>query len=160
VAPASTAWPPIPPTAPSSSPAAAELGATHTINGADDDIAAQILAITGGGAQYSFDTTGVPAVITTAINSLRPTGTCGLVGIGQGDIVLDPMVLAGGRNLMGILEGDAVPQLFIPQLIQLWKQGRFPFDKLITTYPLSQINQAEAAAASGTAVKPVLVPDQ
>ena len=61
---------------------------------------------------------------------------------------------------MGILEGDAVPQLFIPQLIQLWKQGRFPFDKLITTYPLSQINQAEAAAVSGTAVKPVLVPDQ
>jgi aryl-alcohol dehydrogenase len=61
---------------------------------------------------------------------------------------------------MGILEGDAVPQLFIPQLIQLWKQGRFPFDKLITTYPLSQINQADAAAASGTAVKPVLIPGQ
>jgi aryl-alcohol dehydrogenase len=139
---------------------AAELGATHTINGADDGIAAQILAITGGGAQYAFDTTGLPAVITTAINSLRPTGTCGLVGIGQGDLVLDPMALAGGRNLMGILEGDAVPQLFIPQLIQLWKQGRFPFDKLITTYLLSQINQAEAAAARGAAVKPVLIPDQ
>ncbi|MCW2942566.1 MAG: alcohol dehydrogenase [Actinomycetia bacterium] len=139
---------------------AAELGATHTINGADDDITAQILAITGDGAQYTFDTTGVPAVMTTAINSLRPTGTCGLVGIAQGDLVLDPMALAGGRNLMGILEGDAVPQLFVPQLIQLWKQGRFPFDKLITTYPLSQINQAEAAAASGTAVKPVLIPDR
>ena len=139
---------------------AAELGATHTINGADDDIAAQILAITGGGAQYAFDTTGVPAVVTAAINSLRPTGTCGLVGIGQGDLVLDPMALAGGRNLMGILEGDAIPQLFIPRLIQLWKQGRFPFDKLITTYPLSQINQAEATAASGTAVKPVLIPGQ
>ncbi|MCW2942826.1 MAG: aryl-alcohol dehydrogenase, partial [Actinomycetia bacterium] len=69
------------------------------------------------------------------------------------------MALAGGRNLMGILEGDAVPQLLIPQLIQLWKQGRFPFDKLITTYPLSQINQAEAAATGGAAVKPVLIPN-
>ena len=139
---------------------AAEFGATHTINGADDGIGAQILAMTGGGVQYALDTTGLPAVITTAINGLRATGTCGLVGMGQGDLVLDPMALAVGRNLMGILEGDSVPQLFIPQLIQLWKQGRFPFDKLITTYPLSQINEADAAAASGSAVKPVLIPGQ
>ena len=137
---------------------AAELGATHTVNGADPHIAAQIMAITGGGAQYSFDTTGIPAVITAAVNSLRPTGTCGLVGVQQGDLVLDPMALAGGRNLMGILEGDAVPQLLIPRLIDLWQQGRFPFDRLITTYPLNRINQAEADAASGRSVKPVLVP--
>lgn len=139
---------------------AAKFGATHTINGADDDISAQILAITGDGAQYCFDTTGVPAVISTAVSSLRPTGTCGLVGISQGDLVLDPFALASGRNVMGILEGDAVPQLFIPRLIDLWKQGRFPFDKLITCYPLSQISQAEADAASGAAVKPVLIPDR
>ena len=138
---------------------AAKLGATHTINGTDDDITAQILAITGDGAQYCFDTTGVPAVITTAINSLRPTGTCGLVGIAQGNLVLDPFALAGGRDLMGILEGDAVPQLLIPRLIDLWQQGRFPFEKLITSYPLSQVQQAEADATSGAAVKPVLIPD-
>lgn len=59
---------------------------------------------------------------------------------------------------MGILEGDAVPHLFIPRLIELWKQGRFPFDRFISTYPLSDINQAEADATSGTAVKPVLLP--
>jgi aryl-alcohol dehydrogenase len=70
------------------------------------------------------------------------------------------MALAGGRNLIGILEGDAVPQLFIPRLIALWQQGRFPFDKLITSYPLSQVNQAETDAASGAAVKPVLIPDR
>ncbi len=50
---------------------AARLGATHTINGSDDDICAQILAITGDGAQYCFDTTGVPAAISTAVGSLR-----------------------------------------------------------------------------------------
>jgi aryl-alcohol dehydrogenase len=138
---------------------AAKLGATHTISGTDGDISAQILAITGDGAQYCFDTTGVPAVISTAISSLRPTGTCGLVGITQGNLVLDPFALASGRNIMGILEGDAVPQLFIPQLIDLWQEGRFPFDKLITTYPLSQVSQAEADATSGAAVKPVLIPD-
>ncbi|WP_206061195.1 hypothetical protein [Nonomuraea basaltis] len=40
----------------------------------------------------------------------------------------------------------------------LWKQGRFPFDKLITTFPLSEINQAEAATIAGSAIKPVLLP--
>lgn len=138
---------------------AAELGATHTINGSDDDIAAQILAITGDGTQYALDTTGIPGVITTAVTGLRPTGTCGLVGIQQGGLTLDPMALAVGRNLMGILEGDAVPHLLIPRLINLWKQGRFPFDRLITTYLLSQINQAEAAGTTGQLVKPVLIPD-
>jgi len=52
-----------------------------------------------------------------------------------------------------------VPQLFIPRLIDLWKRGRFPFDRLITRYPLHQINQAEADATSGASVKPVLIPD-
>ncbi|MFF1706494.1 NAD(P)-dependent alcohol dehydrogenase [Streptomyces sp. NPDC058252] len=137
---------------------AAELGATHTINGSDADIAAQILDLTGDGAQYSLDTTGVPSVITTAVNSLRPTGMCGLVGIQQGDLVLDPFALAGGRTLTGILEGDAVPQLLVPRLIALWKQGRFPFDRLITTYPLHEINQAEADTTTGASIKPVLIP--
>ena len=54
---------------------------------------------------------------------------------------------------------DAAPQLFIPRLIDLWQQRRFPLDKLITSYPLSQINQAEADTTSGAAVKPVLIPD-
>jgi Zn-dependent alcohol dehydrogenase len=77
---------------------------------------------------------------------------------GPGEVLVK--IAGAGLCHTDVLEGDAVPQLFIPRLIQLWKQGRFPFDRLITTYPLSQINQAEAAAASGTAVKPVLVPDQ
>ena len=88
---------------------------------------------------------------------LRPTGTCGLVGAQQGDLVLGPVDLAFGRNVKGILEGDAVPQLFIPRLIQLWKQGRFPFDKLITTYPLSQINEAMEAVVQGKALRNVIV---
>lgn len=59
---------------------------------------------------------------------------------------------------MGILEGDAVPQLLIPRRIELWKQGRFPFDRLIATYPPHQINQAEAETTSGASIKPVLIP--
>ena len=57
---------------------ARELGATHVIAGGDDDVVEQIHAITGGGADYAFDTTGVPAVMRNALLALRMTGVCGL----------------------------------------------------------------------------------
>jgi aryl-alcohol dehydrogenase len=137
---------------------ARELGATHVLDGARDDLLAALREVTVGGARFTIDTTGVPAVIATAIQALRPAGICGLVGAQQGDLVIDPVALSVGRTLMGIVEGDAVPQVFIPRLIELWQQGRFPFDRLIKTFPLDQINEAEQAAVTGAVVKPVLVP--
>ncbi|MFA1541447.1 NAD(P)-dependent alcohol dehydrogenase [Actinomadura monticuli] len=138
---------------------ARELGATHVLNGADDDIAGQIRAISGGeGVQYSFDSTAVPAVVSTAVASLRTTGVCGLVGVGATEYTLDANLLLMGRTVKGIIEGDAVPHTFIPTMIELWRQGRFPFDRLITAYPLDKINEAEADTTSGKVVKPVLIP--
>ena len=131
---------------------ALELGATRAIDGADPDLAAAI-----GQVHYCFDTTGVPAVAATAIAVLRPGGTCGLVGAGGGEIRLRPEALAG-RSLRYILEGEAIPQQFIPRLIQLWQRGRFPFDRLLRSYPLDQINDAERDSANGTTIKPILLP--
>ncbi|MER8098394.1 NAD(P)-dependent alcohol dehydrogenase [Streptomyces goshikiensis] len=137
---------------------ARELGATATVHGGDDDIVERLRGLTRGGAQYTLDTTGVPEVISTAIDALRPTGTVGLVGAPSRPLTLHPAALAQGKNVKGILEGDAVPQLFIPQLLELWREGRFPFDRLVRTYPLSAINDAERDAVAGTTVKPVLLP--
>jgi hypothetical protein len=81
-----------------------------------------------------LDTTGAPAVITAAIRGPRLTGSCGLVGSGASEVRLDPGALLG-KTVMGIFEGNAVPQQFIPQLIELWQAGRFPFDRLIETFP-------------------------
>ena len=61
-----------------------------------------------------------------------------------------------GRTIRGILEGDSVPDLFIPRLIDLHMQGRFPFDRLISYYELGQINQAATDAEQGRVIKPVL----
>jgi aryl-alcohol dehydrogenase len=72
--------------------------------------------------------------------------------------VLPPLSLELGRTLIGILEGDAVPQRFIPQMIALWRQGRFPFDRLIGKFPLAKIDDAEHASLAGDVVKPVLLP--
>ena len=136
---------------------ALELGATHTMVGSDTDLVAQIHAVTGGGAQYAFDTTGVPAVMQAALASLRMTGVCGFVGVQQGDLVLDGLALIG-KTVLGILEGGANPQVFIPRLIELWQAGRFPFDRLIEIYPMSRINEAEQSSLAGGTIKPVLIP--
>ncbi|QXJ23303.1 NAD(P)-dependent alcohol dehydrogenase [Actinomadura graeca] len=138
---------------------ARELGATHVLDGACDDLAARVRAASGGeGVQYALDSTAVPEVVSAAVASLRTTGVCGLVGVGAPEYRLDASLLLMGRTVKGIIEGDAVPHTFIPKMIELWRRGRFPFDRLITTYPLAEIDQAEADAGQGRTIKPVLLP--
>jgi aryl-alcohol dehydrogenase len=138
---------------------AAAFGATHTLDGNADALHSQIRSIIDGGVDFAFDTTGSNTVVRTAIASLAVGGTCGMVATPAGGVQLDGSVSLTGRCLRGIIEGDAIPQLLIPALIELWQQGRFPFDRLITTFALGDINAAEAAAASGDVIKPVLVSD-
>ncbi|WP_326998763.1 hypothetical protein [Cohnella kolymensis] len=60
------------------------------------------------------------------------------------------------RTLSGFLMGRSVPQLYIPALIELYKKGRFPFDKLIKYYSFDQINQAFEDSHKGTTIKPII----
>lgn len=52
----------------------------------------------------------------------------GMVALLSGESGTD---LPGGRRTIGIREGDAVPQQFIPYLIELYLAGEFPFDRLV-----------------------------
>lgn len=140
---------------------AQELGATHVINSAECDPIAQIAAISGDeGVQYSLECTGIPSVVRQAVDSLRLTGTCGLIGVAPlgTEIALDLNTILFGRSVRGIIEGDSIPDIFIPQLIELWRQGRFPFDKLLRKYPLSEINQAVQASERGDVLKAIVIP--
>lgn len=136
---------------------AREVGATGTVVGGTDTAMAELMGELGGLADFTFDTTGVPAVILDALRILRPGGHCGLVGVQQGDLTLDPGILVGKR-VSSILEGSSDPQAMIPRLIELWQRGQFPVEKLVRTFPLSAIDAAEAASLSGEVIKPVLVP--
>lgn len=136
---------------------ALELGATHVINGGAADVVEQVIAISGGGVHYAFDTTGLPKVIAGALSATRMTGKCGLVGVQQGNLDLESMMVVG-RTIIGILEGSCDPQEFIPRMISLWQAGQFPFDRLIEKFPMSQINEAEQSSLSGGTIKPVLIP--
>nr|WP_255220204.1 zinc-binding dehydrogenase [Terribacillus saccharophilus] len=65
---------------------AKELGATHTINSKNEDTAEKIKEITGKGAHYSLETTGVPEVTLAAIRCLRVKGECATVAVGKRDL--------------------------------------------------------------------------
>jgi aryl-alcohol dehydrogenase len=138
---------------------ARELGATHTINPAQQHATETIMEITGFGVDYALDTTGLPAVIRNAVESLAPRGTCGILGAPAPEtrIELDEThFMSGGRRLIGIVEGDANPDTFIPTLAELYAKGRFPFDRLVKFYRLDQINEAIADSESGRTVKPII----
>lgn len=119
----------------------------------------RIRRLTGGGARYALDTTGSARLINDALRALRPTGHLGLVARLNTALPLEPGTLDRGRRISHICEGDAVPGLLIPRLTGLWRAGLFPFDQLIRTYPLADINEAEHDCEAGRVVKPVLIPE-
>ena len=123
------------------------------------DLSDRIRRLTDGGAQYALDTTASVQLINEALRGLRPTGHLGLVARLHTALPLEPGTLDRGRRISHVCEGDAVPGLLIPRLIALWQAGRFPFDQLIRTYPLDEINEAERACEAGSVIKPVLVPE-
>jgi aryl-alcohol dehydrogenase len=137
---------------------AKELGATHTVNASEADPVEAIRDLTGGGAEYSLECVGNPRVLRQAVDVLPRLGVCGLLGVVPPgtEVSLDMDLLMNGRTVTGILGGDAIADLFIPRLIELYRQGRFPFDRMITFYPFDEINQAVEDMEKGRVIKPVL----
>jgi aryl-alcohol dehydrogenase len=138
---------------------AKKLGATHVINSRKREPVEAIRKINGGkGVDYSFETTGLAGVFTQAIEALGVRGTLGYVTGGAApERTFDARrFMASGKRMMGILEGDAIPDVFIPYLLKLHQQGRFPFDKIVKFYPLRQINRAFADSDNGKTIKPVI----
>ncbi len=122
---------------------AKELGATHTIRVDKADTpaktAADIKALTGAGAvgvDYALETSGNRFALRAAFDSLKPLGQCGLIGgAAPGvEVSLEMLSMLNGKQMRGIIQGDSVSKVFVPQLIALWQAGRFPYDKLITFY--------------------------
>jgi aryl-alcohol dehydrogenase len=72
------------------------------------------------------------------------------------EAILDMNSILFGRTIRGIIEGDSIPDISIPQLIELYGRGRFPFDRLIAFYGRDQINTATEGSVKGRAITPVL----
>lgn len=144
---------------------ALELGATDTVNRKEladgQTIADAVRKVSGGGTSYTIDTSGNGNMIQNAINStelhgktivLGPTGTIEHFNIGSD-------VLMQYRTVIGVCEGDSVPQIFIPRLVQLYKEGKFPVDRIITKYKFADLEQAREDSNSGKVIKAVVTMD-
>ncbi len=139
---------------------ALELGATHIADttGRDlADVAAEVVKATGRGVDVALDTTGSPAVILAAVNALATHGVASVITSSGAPVTLPPGdLLLKGRQLRGTMGGHINPTVFIPRLLDLHAQGRFPVDRLVRNYPFSQLNTAIADSLSGATIKPVL----
>ncbi|MTE22674.1 NAD(P)-dependent alcohol dehydrogenase [Microbacterium sp. ZXX196] len=138
---------------------ARELGATHTINSRGTDPVEAVKEITGGGANFALDSTGVKFVFPQMVASLGTRGHGALVGASplgtEAPFDIGTLLLTGLTVSM-VVEGDSVPQEFIPKLIDMHARGLFPFDKLVKHYAFADINEAFADSESGATLKPVV----
>ena len=135
---------------------AKEFGATHVINAKTMPDILEALRGISNSLQYVFDTSGNQHLLDVGVELLGENGKGGQVAYG-GEAHLSHRDIEMGKTWVHLIEGCAVPQVFIPQMIELWKQGRFPFDRMITYFDIKKVNEAFEANHKGTAVKAVLI---
>ena len=141
---------------------AQELGASHALDANEGDIPGRVNEICPRGARFSFETSGVEQALNDAIESLGMGGVCGMVTVphyGEKYPFTPFGIFVKAASLQGVFFGSAVPNKFLPQIIEFYQDGRFPYDQLIRTYDFADINQAFADTKSGEVVKPVLLFD-
>ncbi len=141
---------------------ARQLGATHTIDSRDEDFAARVLDITGGGAHYVMEAIGRPATIRAGFDALRPGGTEIIVGLGSaGEELSIPinLLVQGDRQVVGALYGSSNTPLQLPEILRLYRAGRLPLDQLLDrSFPLAEANEALEHLRTGAIGRPVLIP--
>ena len=142
---------------------AKSLGATHVVNSKNEDAIEKINEYTNGlGVNSAVDTTGVGPVMKTALTAVAKGGTLATIAVSQGSFEVMPTydLIMSNKSLKGVIMGDGVPQLSIPQLANFYREGRFAFDKLVKYYSFDEINQASKDSVSGAVIKPILIMDE
>jgi aryl-alcohol dehydrogenase len=138
---------------------ARELGATHTIDHTGRaQVVDEVRSLAAGGVRYSLDTSALPGVFREAIEALIPGGSCVLLGSARAgtDVAIEMPFLQQGRTVRGVVQGESLPNDFIPHLVDLVVAGKFPIQKMIKFYDFADINLAAQESSSGIAIKPVL----
>ncbi len=136
-----------------------KLGATHIINSKKVDPIEKIKGICAEGVDFAVEASGIKAVAEQAFKTLANRGTLAVVGAPAGgtEYSFDANdMINHGKRVRGVVEGDSIVKVYIPRLIELYKQGRFPFDKLVTYYKFEDINSAIEDMEAGKVIKPIL----
>ncbi|KAL4908532.1 hypothetical protein BDW74DRAFT_175214 [Aspergillus multicolor] len=141
---------------------AMELGAAHVVNTLKDedaDLAAAVRRYLPSGADFIIDTTGVGKVLQAALGALGIGGTFTLIGAMPPDTELKVNaldILTGCKKIIGVIEAWSDPQQIVPLLVQWYKEGKFPIDRIVKIYPATEMNRALEDLKAGKVIKPVL----
>lgn len=138
---------------------ALELGATHTVNAKTDDVVARINEIAPGGITHALDSSGAVSSWVAAASVLKAGGIFGVVAAPEAETLGGGphALLSKAIRVQFIMAGSAVPRTFLPKMIEWYKEGRFPVDRLVKTFAFADINDAVRATQEGTAIKPVVL---
>jgi Zn-dependent alcohol dehydrogenase len=137
---------------------AKSIGATHGVNAAKTDPVKAIIEITGGGADFAFDTVGARQAAESIVPSVRgggpgsgnTGGTAVLVGNPEPEITIKPSWFVGHQRRLVGSHGAMDPRTDIEYFLRMRREGMMPLDRLVTRrYRLEQVNEAARNLAEG-----------
>ncbi len=139
-----------------------KFGMTHFINPKRvDDVVTEIVRLTDGGADYSFDCTGNTDVMRQALECChRGWGTSIVIGVAEAgkEISTRPFQLVTGRNWRGTAFGGAKGRTDVPKIVDWYVNGKIEIDSMIThTMGLEDINKAFDLMHAGESIRSVVI---
>ena len=147
---------------PSRKAIAEKFGMTHFVNPKEvgGDLVPHLVALTGGGADYSFECIGNVEVMRQALECChRGWGVSviiGVAGAGQ-EIKTRPFQLVTGRVWKGSAFGGARGRSDVPKIVDWYMDGKIDIDSLIThVMPIERINDAFDLMHEGNSIRSVV----
>jgi S-(hydroxymethyl)glutathione dehydrogenase / alcohol dehydrogenase len=140
-----------------------KFGMTHFVNpkDVDGDLVAHLVALTDGGAEYTFDCTGNTTVMRQALEAChRGWGTSIIIGVAEAgkEISTRPFQLVTGRNWRGTAFGGAKGRTDVPKIVDLYMDGTIQIDPMIThVLTLEEINKGFDLMHAGESIRSVVV---
>ncbi|KAH7161848.1 zinc-binding dehydrogenase [Dactylonectria macrodidyma] len=142
---------------------AKSLGATHVINTTGLEMAQvteKIKEVTGGlGATVCIDTSAYPPLVAAQVDGTRYMGKIIQVGTGMPDANLSihmQSFMVSAKQYFGAVQGHSRTEEYIPQMVQWWRDGVFPVEKLVKVFEYTNFGQAVEAMGKGEVVKPII----
>ncbi len=136
------------------------LGATDTIDSRRVDPVEAVRSLLPGGADHVFDFVGARAVTAQGLEMVGMGGGLFLIGVDGDDAGVEvsaPSLMFRHAKVQGVGMGSTNPRRDIPMFAELYLQGRYRLDELVTsTTSLSRINEAYAAMKDGVPGRPVI----
>jgi len=141
---------------------AERFGMTHFVNPkeVEGDLVPYLVALTDGGADYSFECVGNVDLMRQALECChRGWGVSviiGVAGAGQ-EIRTRPFQLVTGRVWKGTAFGGARGRSDVPKIVDWYMRGKIEIDPLIThSLPLARINEAFDLMHAGESIRTVV----